>query len=251
MTIDHHPDQAPEVVIVTGSGSGIGQATAAAYLRRGTVVAGFDVVADQPEPPIDGDIRGLWLPLQVDISDGRAICAAVEQVLGRYGRLDVLVNSAAIGFPDPIQEITTDRWDRVMAVNVKGPMLCIQAVLPTMLDAGRGNIVVLSSIAGRTKSVANGAHYTVSKYALVGLVRHLAFELAGTGIRINCVCPGPTSTAFLDANSTPEERSAIAAATPLRRLGEADDVADAVLFLAGGSSSHIHGAVLDVNGGMY
>jgi NAD(P)-dependent dehydrogenase (short-subunit alcohol dehydrogenase family) len=244
-------DQNPEVVIVTGSGSGIGQATAAAYLRRGATVAGFDVAAGQPAPPVDGDITGRWLPLQVDVSDGPAISAAAERVRSAYGRVDVLVNSAAIGFPDPIREITAERWDRVMAVNLKGAMLCIQAVLPTMLDAGRGNIVVLSSIAGRTKSVANGAHYTASKYALVGLVRHLAFELAGTGVRINCVCPGPTNTAFLDANSTPEERSAIVAATPLRRLGEAEDVANAVLFLAGEGSAHIHGAVLDVNGGMY
>jgi NAD(P)-dependent dehydrogenase (short-subunit alcohol dehydrogenase family) len=120
-----------------------------------------------------------------------------------------------------------------------------------MIEAGSGSVVVVSSIAGRRASVTNGAHYTCSKYGQIGLVRHLAQELAGTGVRINCVCPGPTDTPALDRNSTAEERAAIAARTPLRRIGDAGDVADAVLFLAGDQARHVHGAVLDVNGGMY
>nr|MDQ3641965.1 SDR family oxidoreductase [Actinomycetota bacterium] len=141
--------------------------------------------------------------------------------------------------------------DRVLAVNCKGAFLCIQAVLPGMVDRGAGSIVVVSSIAGRRASVSNGAHYTCSKYGLVGLTRHLAVELAGTGVRINCVCPGPTETPLLRDNTTDEQRDALARRTPLGRLGEPEDVAEVIRFVAGPRARHMHGAVVDVNGGLY
>lgn len=241
------------VVLVTGSGSGIGRATAAAYLRRGAVVVGFDVAEEQPDPVPAGEVGagGAWHPHRVDVADETSVRAAGEQVLERHGRVDVLVNSAAIGVHQDFLEIDRATWDRVMAINVTGAVLCAQAVLPSMVERGAGSVVVVSSIAARTKSLANGAHYTASKYALVGIVRHLAAELAGTGVRVNCVAPGPTSSPILTANTTEEQRAALLEKTPLHRIAEPSDVADAILFLAGEGARHVHGAVLDVNGGLY
>lgn len=231
------------VVVVTGAASGIGRAVAAMFLADGAHVIGLD----RSEQDLDGGDR--WTPVQVDLADETALANALASVRDRHERIDVLVTSAAIGFPERFDDITTRTWEQVQRVNVTSVVRCLQEVLPTMREAGGGSVVVLSSIAGRTRSVANGAHYTASKYALIGLVRHLATELAGTGVRINCVAPGPTNTAFLLANSTPAERERIAEQIPLQRVAEPEDVAEVVGFVASERARHVHGAVIDVNGG--
>jgi 3-oxoacyl-[acyl-carrier protein] reductase len=114
-----------------------------------------------------------------------------------------------------------------------------------------GAIVFVSSIAGRRLSLVNGAQYTCSKYGLVGLTRHLASELAGTGIRVNCVCPGPTDTVLLDRYTSEEGRRAMVSRTPLRRLARPEDIANVIVFAASSRARHLHGAILDVNGGLY
>jgi NAD(P)-dependent dehydrogenase (short-subunit alcohol dehydrogenase family) len=239
-----------QIVVVTGSNSGIGQATAAGYLSGGATVFGLDIAETQPVPG-NGDWSERWVPLRVDVSDASDIEQAFETVRSRGGVPDVLVTSAAVGYQEPFLEISEESWDRVIGINVTGTMLCVRAALTGMVERGSGSIVVLSSIAGRTKSVANGAHYTVSKYGLIGLVRHLAAELAGTGVRINCVAPGPTNTPILNDNSTEEERKAILEKTPLHRIAEPEDIASVISFLASDRARHVHGAIFDVNGGMY
>ncbi|MFC7404185.1 SDR family NAD(P)-dependent oxidoreductase [Georgenia alba] len=233
---------------MTGSASGIGAATAASFLEKGDVVVGLDRAA-QAEPP--GTRAGTWAPQTLDVSDAHAVDSTFDRILADHGRIDVLVTSAAVGFPEPFGSMSTESWDRVFRINVTGTMLCIKKALPGMVSRRSGSVAVVSSVAGRTKSVTNGAHYTTSKYGLVGLTRHLAAELAGTGVRINCVAPGPTNSPILTAHTPPEAVEKIKQGTPLGRIAEPQDVANVIAFVTSPAAKQIHGAVLDVNGGLY
>ncbi|MFD1718433.1 SDR family NAD(P)-dependent oxidoreductase [Georgenia deserti] len=236
-----------QIVAITGSGSGIGRATARRFLAAGATVYGFDIIDQAPEP----DGAGRWVPRRLDVSDAEAVRREMAAVTAEHGAVDVLVTSAAVGFPENFTDMPVESWDRVWDINVTGTMVCVRSVLPSMIERGGGAVVVISSIAGRSRSVANGAHYTVSKYGLIGLTRHVAAELAGTGVRINCVAPGPTDSPILTANSTEDQVQKIIESTPLRRIAEPDDVAGVVTFAASERARQIHGAVLDVNGGLY
>jgi NAD(P)-dependent dehydrogenase (short-subunit alcohol dehydrogenase family) len=240
-----------QTAVVTGAARGIGRAIVLAFASAGAGVIACDLEPPDATAADAVEIGGRCTAVAADVSSAPQVRSLMAAALRQYGGIDILISNAGIGFPDSILTTPEERWDRVLAVNLKGAFLCVQAALPGMMERGSGSIVLISSVAARRSSLTNGAHYTCSKYGLVGLTRHLALELAGSGVRINCVCPGPTDTDLLTRSATPEELRGLANRTPLGRIAEPGDIADVVLFVAGAGARHMHGAVVDVNGGLY
>ncbi|NLF12665.1 MAG: SDR family oxidoreductase [Anaerolineaceae bacterium] len=239
------------VAIVTGAARGIGRAIAVALAREGARVAALDLDLVQLDDLV-GQVRtrgGEMLALSVDVTRKEQIQEAVGQVLARWGRIDILVNNAGIYEVLPIEAISEEQWDRVLAVNLKGAFLCCQAVIPTMKRQGSGTIVSMASSAGKSGGTLSGAHYAVSKAGVICLTKQLARELGPHGITANAVAPGRIDTPMIHLASD-EENEAFRLRTPLGRLGTPEDVAGAVVFLVSDEASFITGEIVDVNGGL-
>jgi NAD(P)-dependent dehydrogenase (short-subunit alcohol dehydrogenase family) len=230
------PTHDGRVVVVTGAARGIGAAIATRFVADGATVVGADLGA--PEDPHPG-VRYE----QADVSAADDVAALFSRVEEDYGRVDVLVNNAAIWFRRPFMEISVEEWDRVMGVNLRGVFLCTQAVVGAMQAAGGGAIVNVGSQAGLTVTRGQGAHYHASKAAVTHLTKVLAFELGPMRIRVNCVAPGAT---LADPTLMPP---ALIAQIPLGRPGIPGDVTGACSFLASADASFITGQTLLVNGG--
>jgi NAD(P)-dependent dehydrogenase (short-subunit alcohol dehydrogenase family) len=236
------------VAIVTGAVRGLGRAAAARLHERGASVAihvrdlarASAVARELGERAfaVDGDLAVEGVPAEV-----------VRRTVDRFGRVDVLVNNAALPLTTRFEKITAEEWRRALEVNLTAPFLLTQAVVPTMKAQGYGRIVNVSSTAGRMVSTLGGAHYTASKTGLLGLTRAAAKELGRFGITVNAVCPGMIDTELTRESASTERLEELARSFPVPRLGTALEVADLVCFAASEAAGYITGACFDINGG--
>jgi len=241
-------DLTQRVALVTGASRGFGRAIAERLAARGAAVAVH--VRDQERAEAAAARLGdRGFAVSGDLANPADLAPIVSRTRERFGRLDILVNNAAVALSTRFEKITEEEWRRTFEVNVTAVFLLTRAVLPAMKEQGYGRIVNLSSTAGKTVSTLGGAHYTASKAALLGLTRASAKELGRYGITINAVCPGLFDTELTRENATAEELAAAARTFPIPRLGEPVEVADLVCFLASEAAGYITGAAFDINGG--
>jgi 3-oxoacyl-[acyl-carrier protein] reductase len=242
---------------ITGAAGGIGLATCEKLANEGSHlvisdlnIGRLNVLSEQLKD------KGVEvLPLQLDVSDQNAVKKAGEIIKDRFGKLDILVNGAGISPKGengriPIDQMSNDQWLKVLNVNLNGTFYCSQIAARLMKPAGKGHIVNIASLAGRTYSSITAAHYAVSKAGILALTRQLAGELGPYGIYTNAIAPGRIDTPMI-WDVAKEVNDHVISKTPLGRLGTADEVAKAILFLASDDSSFITGAVIDVNGGTF
>ena len=242
-----------QVVMVTGGAKGIGAAIARAFGREGARLAVLDLDASGAQA-VAGEVTrggGEALALTTDVTVAAEVRQAVDTIVIRWNRLDVLVNNAG-GFSviRRTEDIPDEEWDAVLRLNLTSAFLCAKAVLPIMKRQKSGRIVNLSSVVGRAGVVTVTSHYAAAKAAILGFTRHLAREVGPDGIMVNAVAPGTVATERFKALRTPEETRKLAESVPLRRVAERDEIADAVLFLASDAARDITGAAIDVNGGL-
>ncbi len=236
-----------KVALVTGGGAGIGEACCRRLAAGGARVA----VADRDRAAAERVADELQdaIAVRVDVSDPADVDAMVAVVREQFGRLDVAVNNAGIGgLRAPIAEQSPDSWREVLAVNLDGVFYCIRAEIPAMLHGGGGAIVCMASVLG-TVGFPSSAHYVAAKHGVIGLTQTAALEYATQGIRVNAVAPGFIATPLLKANMDAEEQAAIGALHPQSRLGEPEEVAAVVAWLASDAASFVNGTVHAVDGG--
>ena len=231
-------------VVVTGAASGIGFATTGLLLAQGYRVVACDLA---PGRLAEIDSANLHFDA-LDVRDAAALNASVAGEEARGHAIVGLVACAGIITRTPYLELDEETFDRHLDINLKGPFLSCQAVLPAMRRQGRGSIVLFSSTIARSGSI-KGGHYAASKGGVLGLMRSLALETAREGIRVNAVSPGVTDTPMPRGHASDEEVYAKAAKVPLGRIGQPDDMAQAVLFLLDDDSSYVTGQDLRVSGG--
>jgi len=241
-----------KICIITGAASprGIGRATARLFAQHGGRVAILDLDESQANAAA-ADLGEGHLGLACDVTDKQACLNAAGRVTDELGRIDVLVNNAGITQPLKIMDIKPENYDAVLDVNLRGTLFMSQAVIPQMRRQRSGSIACMSSVsAQRGGGIFGGPHYSAAKGGVLGLAKAMARELGPDNIRVNSITPGLIQTDITGGKLTDDLKAEITKGIPLNRLGVADDVANACLFLASDLSSYITGAVIDVNGGM-
>jgi 3-oxoacyl-[acyl-carrier protein] reductase len=243
------------VAIVTGAARGIGQAYCLALAREGAHIVAADILPCAETVALVEQAGGEALGITADVSNPQSAQAMAAQTLQRFGRIDILINNAAVygGLQlTPFEQIPEAEWDRVMAINVKGIWLCCKAVVPVMKQQGKGKIINISSDT-IWMGVPLFLHYVASKGAVFALTRALARELAGTGINVNTITPGYTMTEAAQGIADPETvaglRAWVVEQQIIKRVEEPSDLAGTVVFLASEDSDFITGQTINVNGG--
>ncbi len=242
---------ADRVALVTGSSQGIGRATSLALARAGAKVAAAARNAEKLAGVV-GEIAaagGEAVAVPMDVADAAQVEAGFQQVLERFGRLDILVNNAAITRDALAVRMKPEAWDAVLLTNLTGAHRCIQQALGAMLRQRYGRIISVTSVVAQTGN-AGQANYVAAKAGLIGLTKAIAVEVASRNITVNAVAPGFIVSPMTDP-LPPKVKDEMLGRIPLARMGTGDEVAAAIVFLASEEAGYITGHVLDVNGGMY
>lgn len=242
-----------KVAVVTGGSSGIGRASARAFAREGArvVIADVDAAGSEETVRLIAAAGGEARFVQTDVSRAAAVDAMVAFAVAAFGRLDYALNNAAINVPPaPVTEMPEEAWDRVIAVNLKGVWLCLKHEVAQMLRQGGGAIVNVASVQG-VGGGRNSSAYAASKHGVIGLTKAVALETARQGIRVNAVCPATIRTPMYEriSGGGPEVEAQQAAAHPIGRIGEPEEVAAAVIWLCSDAASFTTGHALAVDGG--
>lgn len=238
--------------VVTGGASGIGAATARRFVAEGAEVLITDINMDAANALVK-ELGDTACAVRCDVKSEAEIKAAAEAAHTRWGRVDVLVNNAGSELNRAYDETTEDEWDHVLNTDLKGPWLMCKHFVPRMVEAGSGSVINISSLNGLVGFPLSTA-YGSAKGGLVVFTRDMAIELANTGVRINCVCPGVIETGMMErwTDRMPDKKEAqtmLQGTMPIGRMGTADEVAGAILFFASPDSSLCQGSVLSVDGG--
>jgi 3-oxoacyl-[acyl-carrier protein] reductase len=240
-----------KAAFITGAAQGLGEAIARAFLAAGYRVALTDINETVRDTAARLDPSGARvLPLILDVRDRAAFAAAFDEAVARFGGVDAMVNNAARTVARAVWDIDQAEWDDVMAVNLRGVFFGCTIAGAHMRARRSGRIINLSSLAGQQGSLVNGAHYAASKAGILALTKVFAQELAPAGVTVNTIAPSAIRTPAMDA--VPAEKVAqLEKSAPLGRLGAADEVASAAVYLASDAASFITGATIDVNGGRF
>ena len=244
-------DLKDKVAVVTGASQGIGRDTALLLARQGAKVALAARRADKLAAlakEIQGN-GGEALAVEMDVAEEAQIKAGIKKVQEHFGRIDILVNNAAITRDQLQMRMKRADWDSVIQTNLTGVHLCCQAVIPGMLKQRSGRIINITSVVAQTGNPGQ-ANYIASKAGVIGFTKALAMEIASRGITVNAVAPGFIDTAMTESLGD-NVKEALLARIPLGRMGKGEDVAAAVAFLAGDGAAYITGHVLNVNGGLF
>jgi len=246
-----------KVALITGGASGIGAATARAFVEQGAKV----VIGDLNEASAQALAQELGenaAPFRLDVTDSASAQGAVGHAVSRFGRLDALVNCAGIGFVGNIEETPENEWAKLFAVNVTGTFLCCAAAVPAMLgqDPRGGSIINIGSVAGLV-AVSRRFAYCATKGAVIALSKSIAVDYAGTGLRCNCICPGTVYSPFVESyldrfhKETKDETIVeLHARQPVGRMGRPDEIAGLAVYLASDESGFMTGSAVTIDGGL-
>ena len=244
-----------KVVVITGAGSGIGEACAAQFVKKGALVVISDISLENAQEVANklSEMGGKVEALKMDVTVYDEVESSLQKIVDAYGKIDIMVNNAGImnQHRAPTVDHTFEDWDRVIAINQTGVFYCLKSSLKHMMEQGHGTIVNIASLAG-LKASGNNLAYSASKFAVVGMTKSAAMEYASYNIRINAVCPSYTQTPMLDSvvEKQPGIDKKLLKFVPMGRFAEADEIADAVIWLASDNSKFITGQTITIDGGL-
>ena len=243
-----------KVAIVTGAARGIGKAVAASFAEYGSKVVIIDIDENRLEETAEELSKksgeGNIIAIKVDVSDSAEVNDAVNSIIKKWNKVDILVNCAGIDERNRITETTDEILDKVLAINLKGTFYFCRAVAPSMIKNKYGKIISISSVSAKTKSIFSGPSYNMSKAAINGLTRTLSGQLAEYNINVNAVAPSLVETEMMK-ELVPEEKNLVLNGIPLGRLAGVMDVVEPIVFLASDKAGYITGEIMDINGGSF